>query len=306
MLHFLPGLLLGALTLVLLSINTILWSIPIYVGIVFKLIIPVRRWQRFMQRRMIPLAEHWISVNKAIFWLTQKTVWDIRGVDGLHLDNRYLVYSNHQSWCDVLVLQRALGGRIPFLKFFIKQEMIWLPILGLVWWGLDFPFMKRYSREFLEKHPEMRGQDLETTKKLCKRIEGMPVSVINFLEGTRFSVEKRDKQDSPFRNLLRPKAGGVAFVISAMGESLDCMVDATVLYLGDRNRLWDFVCGRIPRIVIHVRTLEFPPDILAGDYENDPEFKKRMQDWVMELWVEKDALIDELAAEFSERPARAA
>lgn len=259
-----------------------------------------------MQRRLIRCAEIWIIWNNGILRLTQKTVWDLRGMEALNVERRYLVNSNHQSWLDVLVLQRAFSGRIPFLKFFIKQELIWVPLLGLAWWGLDFPFMKRYSREFLEKHPEMRGKDLETTRALCKRIEGMPVSVMNFLEGTRFTPDKRAKQNSPYTHLLRPKAGGIAFVISAMGETLDGMVDVTVVYVGDGRRLWDFVCGRIERIVVHAHLRPIPPDILACDYENDPEAKKRIQSWVSELWAEKDALIEKISSEFAEPASRAA
>jgi 1-acyl-sn-glycerol-3-phosphate acyltransferase len=306
MLHFLPGPILGALTLVLISLNTVVWSIPIYIGVVFKLLIPIAAGRRWLQRRLIRCAEIWIIWNNAILRLTQKTVWDLRGMDDLNLERRYLVNSNHQSWSDVLVLQRAFSGRIPFLKFFIKQELIWVPLLGLAWWGLDFPFMKRYSREFLEKHPEMRGKDLETTRTLCKRIEGMPVSVMNFLEGTRFTPEKRAAQDSPYTHLLRPKAGGVAFVISAMGETLDGMVDVTVVYVGQGRRLWDFVCGRIERIVVHANLRPIPQDILAGDYENDQAAKQRMQDWVSELWAEKDALIEEISSEFTAPASRAA
>lgn len=306
MLHFLPGPILGALTLVLISINTVVWSIPIYIGVFFKFLIPIRGWGRWLQRRCIRCAEIWIVWNNAILRFTQKTVWDLRGMDALSVERRYLVNSNHQSWSDVLVLQRAFSGRIPFLKFFIKQQLIWVPLLGLAWWGLDFPFMKRYSREYLEKHPEMRGKDLETTRTLCKRIEGMPVSVMNFLEGTRFTDEKRAAQDSPYTHLLRPKAGGIAFVISAMGETLDGIVDVTVVYVGEGRRLWDFVCGRVERIVVHANLRPIPPDILAGDYENDPASKERMQEWVSELWAEKDALIEEISSEFSTSTPRAA
>ncbi len=67
----------------------------------------------------------------------------MQGVDSLHQRGWYLVSSNHQSWVDILVLQRIFHGRIPFLKFFLKQELIWVPVIGLAWWALDFPFMKR-------------------------------------------------------------------------------------------------------------------------------------------------------------------
>ena len=158
----------GALTLTLIVVNTVFWSIPLYAGILLKLVVPVRAWREAWQVLLIPLAEAWISVNNFVLTIAGTTTWDIRGLEGLRREGRYLVNANHQTWADVLVLQRVFNRHIPFLKFFIKQELIWLPVLGLAWWGLDFPFMKRYSREEVEKHPELRGKDLETTSKMCQ------------------------------------------------------------------------------------------------------------------------------------------
>ena len=300
MYRFLPGPVVGVIVLLAISINTVLWAIPLYLFIVLKLAVPTRGARDAVQRLLIRMAECWIGVNNVILAAGQPTVWDLRGDEMLRLDGHYIVGANHQSWSDVLVLQRAFNQKIPFLKFFIKQELIWVPVLGLAWWGLDFPFMKRYSKEFLEKHPELRGKDLETTRKLCERIKGMPVSVMNFLEGTRFSSGKRDAQDSPYEHLLRPKAGGLAYVIAAMGESMDSMVDVTVVYVGGKRSLWDFVCGRVPRIVVHVQERRLPDDFIGGDYSGDETFRTRIQDWVTAIWAEKDDLIAKIEAEFAE------
>jgi hypothetical protein len=135
----------------------------------------------------------------------------------LRTDTSYLVISNHQSWVDIPALIQALNRRTPFFKFFLKKELIWVPFLGLAWWALDYPFMKRYSKAFLAKHPELAGQDLKITKEACELFKRQPVTVVNYLEGTRFNETKRKQQGSPFKRLLKPKAGGVAFVLAAMG-----------------------------------------------------------------------------------------
>ena len=120
------------------------------------------------------------------------------------------------SWC----CRKSLTAAVPFLKFFLKKELIWVPILGIAWWALDFPFMKRYSAAVLKKRPHLRGKDIEITRQACKKFKSLPVSIMNFVEGTRFTREKHDKQKSPFTHLLKPKAGGIGFVLSTMGEQL--------------------------------------------------------------------------------------
>lgn len=292
----------GALTLSLITLNTILWAIPIYVGILLKLVVPVAGWRAAVQRRLILLGESWISCNNAILRAFRTTEWRIDGLDGLRRDGRYLVNANHQSWADVLVLQRTFNGVVPFLKFFIKQELIWVPVLGLAWWGLEFPFMKRYSSEFLEKHPELRGKDLETTAAMCKRLGNQPISIMNFLEGTRFTEEKRERQNAPYRYLLRPKAGGIAFVLGAIGGTLDSLLDVTIVYEGHGHTLWDFVCGRVRRVNVHVRERALPRDLVSRDYHEDEEFRDRIQTWVRDLWAEKDSLIGSMAGSSSGVP----
>jgi 1-acyl-sn-glycerol-3-phosphate acyltransferase len=292
----------GAITISVIVLNTIFWAIPIYAGIILKLIVPVTAWRAGWLRLLVPLAEAWISVNNFVLTAAGTTKWDIRGLEGLRRDGRYLVNSNHQNWADVLVLQRTFNRHIPFLKFFIKQELIWVPVLGLAWWGLDFPFMKRYSREVVEKHPELRGKDLETTAKMCRRLRGQPFSITNFLEGTRFTQEKREAQQAPYRHLLRPKAGGIAFVLGAIGESIDSMLDVTIVYEGRDNTLWEFLCGRIERVVVDIRERPLPRELLSRDYNEDARFRDQIQAWVRELWAEKDALIDAVVAEDADIP----
>jgi 1-acyl-sn-glycerol-3-phosphate acyltransferase len=125
------------------------------------------------------LGSAWIRLNSLILHLTQNLeirldIEDEGGWENFSTRNSYLVISNHRSWADILILQHLFNGRIPFLKFFLKKELIWVPLLGVAWWALDFPFMKRYSKEYLEKHPERRGKDIETTRKYCKKFKYSP------------------------------------------------------------------------------------------------------------------------------------
>jgi 1-acyl-sn-glycerol-3-phosphate acyltransferase len=243
------------------------------------------------------IAEGWIQCNSVLLDLVHEIDWDVRGADGLRYGESYLISCNHQTWVDIPILQRTFNRRIPFIRFFIKRELIRVPLLGLAWWFLDYPFMKRYSRETLEMHPELRGKDLESTRRACEKFRHAPVSILNFLEGTRFTAAKHAYQESPYRRLLRPKAGGMAFVLDAMGESMRSLLDVTIFYPGGAPNFWEFLTGRLERVIVHVEERAIPQDLLGGDYLVDAAFRERFQTWVDELWKQKDARIAALRAE---------
>lgn len=286
MLNFLPAPLLGALTLILAGINLLFWFAIFFMIIPLKLIIPHQGWRKGCSRILEFIQSVWNDGNNLVFWLTQKIEWQIEGVEQLNPQGSYLLISNHQKAIDVPVLFKILNHRIPPIKFFVKQELIWLPFLGVAVWALDFPVMKRYTTEFLKKHPEFRGKDLETTRKACQKLKNSPFSVINFLEGTRFTTEKHQQQDSPYQNLLSPRFGTAAIVLANLGEFLTAVLDVTIVYPQQQSlSLWDMVCGRVSVIVIHVRELPLP--------------EGRLKPWVQQLWQEKDATIDRILAEYA-------
>lgn len=299
MLAFLPGPIKATIAFLIMLVNTVVMCTPLFAITLLKLLIPVAGWHRLTGSWLLFIARSWVAVNNFAIALTQRVEWDVQGLDDLKPYGWYMVSCNHQSWVDILVLQKMFTGRIPFLKFFLKQELIWVPVLGVAWWALDFPFMKRYTKEYLAKHPEMKGKDLETTKKACEKFKQIPVSVMNFLEGTRFTAEKHARQESPYQHLLRPKSGGLAYVLSAMGGQLHSMLDVTIVYREEQHEFWDFLMGRVSKIVVRVTEREIPPEMAAGDYENDPEFRAHFQAWVSELWANKDQQIAQLRAELS-------
>ena len=293
MLNFLPARIIGGLASIAIFLNTLFWCLLLYVAAIFKLIVPLKGWRKQWTKIAIWLAEAWISGNSAWMWLTQRTKWQVTGLEGLSYDDWYLVISNHQSWVDIFVLQHVFNKKIPFLKFFLKQELIWVPVIGLAWWALDFPFMKRYSKEQIARNPELRGKDLETTRKACERFKTTPVSVMNFLEGTRITPAKHQKQESPYRHLLKPKAGGIGFVLGAMGDQIDTMLDVTIVYPQGIPDAWAFLRGELKEVEVIIQKRPIPAEYRNQDYQNDDAFREGFQSWVRDLWWEKDHLLSE-------------
>jgi 1-acyl-sn-glycerol-3-phosphate acyltransferase len=290
-------LLTGCFVTLLLLLNTLVLIGPLMVFALLKLISP-GRLRDYNSWAVIWIAETWAEIDKLIFALCIPTRWDVRGGEGLRLDTSYLVISNHQSWVDIPALIQTLNRRTPFFKFFLKKELIWVPFLGLAWWALDYPFMKRYSKAFLAKHPQLQGKDLEITRAACELFKRQPVTVVNYLEGTRFTAAKQAQQASPYKYLLRPKAGGVAFVLAAMGAQIDAILDVTVVYPQAKiPGFWDLISGNVPKVIIDIRTRELDPTLCQGDYENDPVFRLKVQNWVNQLWSDKDQRIEALRNE---------
>lgn len=294
MLHFLPPVLKGVIAALLLLLNILFWVPILLFFAAVKLVLPFKRVRLWIDPIILGIAESWIWGNSAWMNLTQRTTWDVQGVEGLDPKSWYMVNSNHQSWVDILVLQHLLNRRIPLLKFFLKQQLIWVPIMGLAWWALEFPFMRRHSEDYLKKHPEMRGKDQETTRRACAKYALIPTSVMNFLEGTRFTQAKHDRQQSPYQHLLKPKAGGMALALNAMGEKFRAILDVTIVYPDGAPTFTDFLMGKMRRVVVRMRSLPIPAHLMQGDYTQDPAFREAFAQWVQQLWREKDAQITAL------------
>ena len=294
MLFFLPPVVRGALAFLLLALNTLFWCLLLFALALVKLLLPLEAVRRRIDPLLNAVATAWIACNSAWMWLTQRTRWDVQGVAQLPYRGWYLVNCNHQSWVDIFVLQHVLNRRIPLLKFFLKQELIYVPVIGLAWWALDFPFMKRHGRKALRRNPQLRRQDRETTRRACAKFARVPTSVMNFAEGTRFTPAKHRTQSSPYRHLLKPKAGALALALNAMGEQFHSLIDMTIVYPDGAPTFWQFLCGRVPRVIVHARQLAIPAEFCNGDYEDDAAFRSTFHQWLAGIWEEKDAQIEAL------------
>ena len=277
--------LLGVLSALLLALNTLLTFSLMLLPALLKRLLPGLR--RPCDRLLNGLASGWVSLNSAWLARWQSAPWQLEGLDGLNPRGWYLVLPNHRSWVDILVLQRVFSQRIPFLKFFLKQELIWVPVIGLAWWALDFPFMKRGRSQ------GARSADLATTRKACERFRHVPTSVINFVEGTRFTAAKHAQQQSPYRHLLRPKVGALGVALATMGEQFEAVLDVTLIYPDGTPSFWDLMSGRYGRVQVVVEALALPAQLLEGGAQLDKARRAAIAEWIEARWSDKDTLIEQ-------------
>lgn len=278
---------------------TVFFTIPFYIVVFFKLLIPIKPFRDACSKVLEKIAITW---SKGVNWMVTLTTgirWDVRGADELNIKEWTLVTSNHLSFIDVWAMLKAATGPVPFYKFFIKRELLYVPLLGLCWWGMDYIFMRRYSKEKLAKNPELKNKDIETTRRTIKRI-AHPTSIVNYLEGTRNTAKKHAAQASPYQHLLKPKSGGVAYMLGVMDGRIRDHVDVTIVYPGKTEKdlgMWNFLAGDFQHIIVDLHHTKIPEEVLFGDYENDPEYRAAVQSWVTNAWQRKDALIEKIKAE---------
>lgn len=289
----------GVVVFVVLVVWLCVAYVPFCILSVVKLIIPASGFRQQVTGVLVGIAEVWVRGNWEIVNGLNLTWWEVRGVESIRSDESYLVISNHVSEVDILVALLVLGGRAPFMRFFLKHELIWMPVIGWACWALDFPFMKRFSKKYLERHPEKRGLDLEVARRACERFEGTPVSILNYVEGTRFRPSVYQRQKSPYGYLLKPKAGGVGLVFESMGEQLDAVLNVTVVY-PDGVSILRFLGGDMAQISVDVERIAVPERLLGRAYSTDREYRADLYAWLNNLWEEKDHLIERRLTEFYE------
>lgn len=260
---------------------------------ILKYLIPIKPWQRLLSDCLNTMPVFWTDMNTFVTRLFTRLDIEVIGAENLKKDDWYLMTANHCSWTDVLLLYRVFNHRLPVLKFFIKSQLVWMPVLGLGCKFIGYPFMKRYTKDQIAKKPELKGKDLETTKKMCEQFKSRPMTIVSFAEGTRYTKQKAKRQKTPYQHLLKPRAGGLAYTLMAMGDYLHQFVDVTICYDDPDMTFWDYISGRLKKVTIKVEVQPITQAML-GDYENDREYRVQFQAWLNQLWEKKDKTIEEL------------
>ncbi|PXM40190.1 acyltransferase [Klebsiella variicola] len=282
------------LSIALTILVTIICSVPIIVAGLIKLLVPIPAVWRSISVFCNFMMYCWCEGLALLLHLNPWLKWDVEGLEGLNKKNWYLLISNHHSWADIVVLCVLSRKHIPMNKYFLKQQLAWVPFIGLACWALDMPFMRRYSRSYLIRHPERRGKDVETTRRSCEKFRAHPTTIVNFVEGSRFTEAKKHETRSPYDNLLPPKAAGIAMALNVLGSQFDKLLNVTLCYPENNTKpFYDMLSGRLTRIVVRINLVPIGEE-LHGDYVNDKNFKRGFQRWLNGLWEEKDRQLTDI------------
>jgi len=284
--------LIGIISFSVLFLNTFLLAfIMIPLGVI-KFVVPFRKFRASLTKFIIKIGEIWISVNSLWVIGFHKPNIEVNGVKNFDKESWYLATSNHQSAADIFLVQRLTNRKIPILKFFIKYVLAYVPIIGLCWWALDMPFLRRYTKEDIRKNPYLKGRDYKKMRKSLEHYSLQPVSIFSYAEGTRFTEMKHTKQKSPYKNLLKPKEGGLAIALSNVPK-IKYLIDFTFIYDSERKGFWYYLCGRMKNIKIFIHKIEIPSKFINENLATNDSLRSDFKIWLNGVWSDKDQLITE-------------
>src|SRR5262245_58572025 len=134
MLKFLFSPIIGIIALILYAVNLAFWVTTLFAVALIRWLVPIKSFRQKAYKLMQKLPSCWIDGNGLVLKLTTRTNFQIEGLEGLSEEKWYFLVANHQSWADILVLQKVFNHKIPMLKFFLKKQLIWLPFAGQACW----------------------------------------------------------------------------------------------------------------------------------------------------------------------------
>ena len=259
-----------------------------------RIIIPLRSFKIFLSKVSNVIGDITVYWVKLTMILMHGNNIELIGDDKeFKMDEWYMAMSNHQSWADIFVLLVSANYKIPLLKFFMKKELWWIPFVFLANKTLNMPFVNRHSKEEVKKNPGLRTKDYENTIKSCKRFLRSPSTIFSYAEGTRFTRDKHEKQNSPYKNLLKPKVGGMATALSAMPK-INTLIDYSLIYKTNKRSAWDFLTGEMRQVKVCVKKYNIPESLKNRNYSTDEQYREDFKVWIESIWAEKDKDIENL------------
>lgn len=224
-------------------------------------------------------SNYWGHINHLIMFHICGVQFSINGNHDFSKDKWYLLISNHRSAADIPILYSIFCQKLPPFKFFLKKELLYLPLIGTACWALQMPFINRKK-----SHAFSFNFDL---------FKYAPCTIINFVEGSRANKEKIKANSSPYKHLLKPKFRGVLSTLESVKE-IKHIIDVTLVYQGmdtlkKPNILFKLFCGQLRFIEINIKKIDIP-DLI---YNCDSNEKNQLfKSWLNNLWTKKDKWID--------------
>ena len=291
--YYIKSNIIGFFTFILIVIELIIGFGTLTIVNIPRAIFPLKSLKIKLSKISNTIGEYTVYGLKIIMKIMHRDSMQIFDDNEFNKNQWYMAVSNHQSWADIFILLVADHNRIPLLKFFMKKELAWIPFIFLANKTLNMPFVNRHSKKQLEKNPNLRFKDYENTLMACKRFQRSPSTIFSYAEGTRNNSKKHKAQNSPYKNLLIPRVGGIATALSAM-PNIDVLVDYSVVYKSDKRGAWAFLKGDMRDVKVSVKKYTIPENLKNKNYSTDEEYRKNFKIWIEAIWEEKDKEIERL------------
>jgi len=265
--------------------NLCFWLVPLIFLTLLKSIIPARRFQNLLSWLMEWVYRLAVWCDDPILFRMIGIRLEVEGLAAKYPEKFYLIIANHQSWNDILILQHLFNRKAPVLKFLVKRELIYLPIVGFICWAYNYPFLTRRSIKGFESPQGHSPWDFWKLEKALDKFSRYPASVVTMAEGTRFARQKARTYNSPYKHLLKPRAGGLTTILALLGDRVSAILDVTIVYDCPHPSFWNFLRGKCNRVIVRVK--EHAPKEIAKVYDFDT-----LAEWLKGVWEKKDLEIE--------------
>ncbi len=276
----------------LLSIASLLWVITVLLlGLCFLLPVALvdfllrsftqtSRYADFTGRQIENI--YCLAVSADTFWMEKVVGISLNIIGEKSQHPSPVVICNHQSWFDIPVIQQVISGDGPMVRFLIKRELVWVPIIGWICSVLNFPLLSR------NKDTESRQADMKVVQRASVQHGQARGALLLFPEGTRFSALKKASRQSKYSSLLQPKSGGLRLIKEHV-ESGTPLIDLTIKYHCSSHtasgkgvlpviNLWRCLHGEPREITV---TIEH---FILSEIDD-------IEEWLNRRWQIKDALL---------------
>ncbi|MYD46689.1 MAG: hypothetical protein F4W92_10075 [Gammaproteobacteria bacterium] len=271
----------GVVSFAILFCYTLVGCVTVYVLALAQFLCPVPSWRKQIRGANDGVVTAWVFLNEKMCQLLRWIRIELTLPDTLPTRKEWwIIASNHQSWADIVILEIVFRTLAPPIKFFTKRELIWVPFLGFGLWLLRFPYVRRGKREKGQSRQQAQQKNRQELKRAAQQFHERPISLLLFLEGTRYTPIKHTQQRPLYQHLLRPKLGGLAFSLEALDGEVDRIVNVTVNYEGAVPGFWQFLCGRCRQVTVRVETIPLTAS-----------FNQNLKKEVLKLWERKDRVL---------------
>jgi hypothetical protein len=297
MLNFLPAVLVGAIASLLMVHQRLFWVPILLVFALIKLLVPIPAFRRAIAPVLLAIAEAWIILQQRL-----------DGADPAHPLGRgrpgraglpQLVHGQLQP----PVLGRHPGAAAPAQPAYPAAEVLPQAAAdlgagdgaGLVGAGLSLhaPAQRGLPAQTPRDARQGPGNHTQGLREVCTGAHQRD----ELSGGHALHPAKHARQQSPYQHLLKPKAGGLALALDALGDKFQAILDVTIVYPDGRPTFWHFLQGRMHRVTVRARLLPLPTHLDLSQYSSDSTVRAVFHTWVQEIWQEKDALVTQLLQE---------
>ncbi len=262
------------------SVLSALWvALNLVTGLIILLIILLVAWvvpsktvTAISQRLTAKLYRCAVRVNS--FWMKKVVGIEVEVKGELNAHPNPVVICNHQTWFDIPLVQEVITANGPMIKFLVKRELTWVPIIGWICLALDFP---RLQRNGTKNKNGRSSDDLRLIQKASQNHSDVSGALLLFPEGTRFTNDKQTQQGSPYQHLLKPRSGGIKMIKRHVSADTP-IVDITINYHQENVNIWRCLHGDPKKVTI---TIEHH---LFSEVDD-------VNQWLNDQWFAKDALL---------------